>query len=523
MTNNCSAAREQRFQEALSACIEALEAEGGVDRAALLARYPEFATELTEFFADRDRIERLAIPLTPTAEMLTPGHADANLGTVRYFGDYELLEEIARGGMGVVYKARQVSLNRTIALKMILAGELATEADVRRFKAEAEAVAQLDHPHIVPVYEVGEHQGQHYFTMKLIEGGNLSGGKFQPREAARLLATVARAVHHAHQRGILHRDLKPANVLLDARGQPHVTDFGLARRVQGTARTQTGAVVGTPAYMAPEQALARADLTIAADVYGLGAIFYELLTGRPPFLGDTPLDTLRQVMECEATPPRSLVPGVPRDLEVICLKCLEKAPPRRYGTAADLADDLERWLSGEPIRARPTGSVERVVRWVRRRPVAAALLAVSVVAAIVLVFFLLERHSRQELARSTRNSRMPRTRPSVSASAVEQAGDSPPLAIHRRPATRPAVSWRPALRRRVGPRAGSARTAATRNRPDGPAGFRVVSPVAGVSPCPCDPARRSDGVLCPGRVCQQRSRRADRRRKGQRSTLGRRA
>jgi serine/threonine protein kinase len=268
-----SAEREQRFQEALAACIEASEAGRGGDRAALLACYPEFASELAEFLADRDRLARLA---APAAEMPTLGFAEDKAGAppslVRYFGDYELLAEIARGGMGIVYRARQVSLNRVLALKMILAGELATEADVRRFHAEAAAVAQLDHPHIVPVYEVGEHQGQHYFTMKLIEGGNLEGRTFQPPEAARLLATVARAVHHAHQRGILHRDLKPANVLLDAQHQPHVTDFGLARRVQGSAHTQAGAIVGTPGYMAPEQALARPDLTLAADVYGLGAI-----------------------------------------------------------------------------------------------------------------------------------------------------------------------------------------------------------------------------------------------------------
>jgi WD40 repeat protein len=396
MTNGDSAAREQRFEQALAACVELLESEGTVDRAALLDRFPEFAGELAEFLADRDRVDRLAIP--PTLETSSPKPTEMTPGTMRYFGDYELLEEIARGGMGIVYKARQVSLNRTVALKMILAGELATEADVRRFHAEAEAVALLDHPYIVPVYEVGEHQGQHYFTMRLIEGGNLSGAKFPPREAARLMATVARAVHHANQRGILHRDLKPANVLLDSQGQPHVTDFGLARRVQGSARTLSGAVVGTPAYMPPEQAQARADLTIAADVYGLGAILYELLTGRPPFRSDSPLETLRQVMESDPIPPRRIVAAVPRDLEIICLKCLEKAPARRYASAADLADDLSRWLAGESIRARPTGSVERAARWIWRRPVVAALLAVSLAAAVVLVFFLLEHRSRTELA-----------------------------------------------------------------------------------------------------------------------------
>jgi WD40 repeat protein/tRNA A-37 threonylcarbamoyl transferase component Bud32 len=297
---------------------------------------------------------------------------------------YEVLEVLGKGGMGVVYKARQIKLNRIVALKMILAGQLASADQVRRFHAEAEAAAHLDHPNIVPIHEVGDCQGQHYFSMKLIQGNSLARQvpRFQndPRAAAQLLAQVARAVHYAHQHGILHRDLKPANILLDEHDQPHVTDFGLSRQLeQDSALTQSGAIVGTPSYMAPEQASASRALTTAIDVYGLGAILYQALTGQPPFRGANTLDTLMQVREKEPVRPRLLEPRIDRDLETICIKCLEKDPQRRYGSAEALADDLDRYLAHEPIRARRSNLPERAFKWARRRPAIAALTATLLV------------------------------------------------------------------------------------------------------------------------------------------------
>jgi eukaryotic-like serine/threonine-protein kinase len=275
-------------------------------------------------------------------------------------GDYELLEEVGRGGQGVVFRARQKSLNRMVALKVIGLGQWATKAHLKRFRLEAEAAASLDHPCIVPIYEVGERDGQCYFSMKFVEGGQLDEVvKHTPlsiRQAVELIAKVARTVHYAHQHGILHRDIKPGNILLDANGAPHLTDFGLARLVESESTvTRTLEVLGTPSYMAPEQAAGNnpttAGLTSATDVYGLGAVLYQLLTGHPPFAGGTTYETIKLLLETEPRPLRLWNSKVDRDLSTICLKCLEKDPQRRYSSAFALAEDLERWLRHEPIQA----------------------------------------------------------------------------------------------------------------------------------------------------------------------------
>ena len=380
------------LDEILAAYLEEVEAGRPADRRAWVARHPGHEAELAAFFANLDHVGRLADPLRTAPHDpgrgpdLIPFPAPAGEGArVGYFGDYELIRELGRGGMGVVYAARQVSLDRVLALKL-LASRPGSGADVQRFLREAVAAAGLDHPNLVPIYEVGEHEGRHYYGMKLIDGGSLAQHaprlKDDPRAAASLVAQVARAVHYAHERGVLHRDLKPANVLLDGRGRPYVADFGLARRVDGEAGlTVSGSVVGTPAYMAPEQAEGRREaVTTAADVYGLGAILYELLTGRPPFPGESVLEVLALVRDAEPEPPSRVNPGAPRDLQTIALKCLEKAPRDRYPSAAALADDLERWLDGKPIAARPASPRERLVKWAVRRPSAAALLVASAVA-----------------------------------------------------------------------------------------------------------------------------------------------
>jgi tetratricopeptide (TPR) repeat protein len=389
-------ATDESLDAVVVAYLEGVEAGQRPDRRDWVDRYPQFAAELAEFFADQDKVQGWTAPLRQVADAVSTAveHSDQTVDREPVlssgpesasFGDYELLEEIAHGGMGVVYKAWQVSLRRTVALKKVLAGPSACRADLQRFRAEAEAAAQLDHPHIVPIYEVGEYDGQPFFSMKLINRGDLRQHlphfRSDARAAARLLSTVARAVHHAHQRGILHRDLKPGNILIDAQGQPHVTDFGLAKRVHSDSTASLpGGIVGTPSYMAPEQASGHKGLTTGVDVYSLGAILYALITDRPPFRAETTLETLRQVVEQDPSRPRALNPRVDFDLETICLKCLEKEPQRRYASALALAEDLDRFLAGEPIQARSATFWERAIKWAKRRPAAAALLAVTLAA-----------------------------------------------------------------------------------------------------------------------------------------------
>src|SRR6266498_2237257 len=297
-----------------------------------------------------------AVDATETTQSKTKARAAKILGEL---GDYELLEEVGRGGQGVVFRARQKSLNRSVALKVISLGQWASEAHVKRFRREAEAAASLEHPCIVPIYEVGERD------------------PMPPRRAAELIAKVARTVHYAHEHGILHRDIKPGNILLDKNGEPHLTDFGLARLVESESTvTRTLEVLGTPSYMAPEQAEGENEaVSSATDVYGIGAVLYQLLTGQPPFAGGTTYETIKLLLDTEPRPPRLLNPKIDRDLSTICLKCLEKDPQRRYSSALALAEDSERWLKHEPIQARHTGIFARGQKWVLRNPTSALLVA----------------------------------------------------------------------------------------------------------------------------------------------------
>src|SRR5437016_10018910 len=295
--------------------------------------------------------------------------------------DYELLEEIGRGGQGVVYRARQKSLNRTVALKIIGTSHGRTKAHLKRFRLEAEAAAKLNHPFVVPIHEIGQRKGRCYFSMGLVEGGRLDQiakrEPMSPRQATEVIAKLARTVHYAHQHGIIHRDIKPGNILLDTKGEPHLTDFGVARLLETeNDATCTIEVSGTPSYMAPEQAHAtNGHVSSATDVYGLGAVLYQLLAGQPPFTGGTPFETVRLLLETEPRQPRLLNPKVDRDLSTICLKCLEKDPKRRYSSALALAEDLERWLRHEPIKARRSGLVSRGRKWLQRKPATAVSVA----------------------------------------------------------------------------------------------------------------------------------------------------
>jgi WD40 repeat protein len=378
--------------------------------AELCQQNPELLTELEQRLGVLRHMQQLLATPDPLAtsiqESPSDGHAIAPPPTLP---GYEILGELGRGGMGVVYKARQIGLNRLVALKVILDGTHASAPDLHRFRTEAEAIARLQHPHIVQIHEIGEHEGRPFFSLEFCPGGSLdkklAGNPLTAHEAARLVALLAQAMHTAHEAGVVHCDLKPANVLLAEDGTPKVTDFGLAKKLGDAAgQTQSGHILGTPSYMAPEQAAGTSKLIgPTTDVYALGAILYDCLTGRPPFRAASVLETLTQVIADEPAPPTRLNPGTPRDLETICLKCLQKDPKKRYGSAAELAEELERFQKGEPIRARPVGPAERGWRWCRRNPAVAASLftvALSLLAAtgISLLFGFRAEWARQDEA-----------------------------------------------------------------------------------------------------------------------------
>jgi len=416
MSNN--AFTTDRLDEAVAEYLAAVESGVALDRARLLERYPDVAAELAQFLTDHDRLTCLAQPIRalvaiagntprevngndvtktfdPAAPARSSGDSQSTIAGQR-IGDYEVIRELGRGGMGVVYQARHVTLNRIVALKMILGGQFAADDDLQRFQAEARATAALEHSGIVSIYETGQCLGQPYIAMAYVEGPSLAevlqSGPLAPQVAARLMRKIVAAVAYAHDHGVIHRDLKPANVLLSLKSNvpsptsesgpatldlghwtPCITDFGLAKRLDGESQlTASGQLLGTPMYMSPEQAAGRIrEVGRSADIYSLGAIFYVMLTGQPPFLSDNPVEVILQVLESEPPLPRSIRPEVPRELEWICLKCLEKKPADRYASAADLADDLDRFLRREPVEARLPTLGQRLRRWMRRQPVLA--------------------------------------------------------------------------------------------------------------------------------------------------------
>jgi len=388
---------DPEFQSILVELLEQIEAGGDIDRASLSEQYPAYAEAIQQCLDDRNALQKAVSELTQVrSNDQVIEHNDATLppftGTgefvagdrIRYIGEYEILEEIALGGMGVVYRAKQNHLDRIVALKMILTGRLAGADDVERFQREAQAAGKLQHPNIVAIHEVGQQDDHHYFTMDFVDGHSLADQvcdeTLSPHRAADMIKTIAEAVGFAHQKGIVHRDLKPANILLGEDGEVKITDFGLAKLndkvgSQQAELTTTGQILGTPSYMSPEQAKGRLkEIGPVSDIYSLGAILYFCLTGRAPFVADSPVDTLQQVTNEEPVSPRALNRQVPIDLETICLKCLQKEPAKRYSTAWELADDLGRFLNDRPIAARRIGAIGKTTRWCRRNPAVAALL-----------------------------------------------------------------------------------------------------------------------------------------------------
>ncbi len=408
---------DERLCELLDQYVAAIHSGDDERRAALVVEHPE----LSSWIGKLESLDKLASPSGSRVSSRREARVSERLAHVptiawsdsdssfqsaattaeaigQIFGNYQLLEESGRGGMGVVYKARQRDLDRVVALKMILSSRLASDEEVRRFQQEARAAAGLRHPNIVGIHEVGQIHGQHYFTMDFVAGRSLArlseGGPLEPDRAARLMATVARAVHYLHAHGIVHRDLKPSNILLDENDEPLVTDFGLAKVFQDdTAKTQTGTILGTPSYMAPEQARGdTAEISPRTDVYSLGAVLYELLTGRPPFREENQLNTILQVLEGEPTLPHRINSRIPPELERIVMRALEKAPANRYDSAAGLADDLERYLRHEPLETKPIGLRQRLRRFARRQPALVAHgVGILTMAAIVQVNYLINR------------------------------------------------------------------------------------------------------------------------------------
>ena len=440
------------------------------DRTWYLERYPDFAGDLEAFFAEYDEFDRMASPLREIGREIQ-SRSDGHIPTLnptregqgfapvpRDFGGFELIRVLGSGGMGVVYEARQEAMNRSVALKMIHGGEWASIDDVQRFRNEVESIARLAHPNIVPIHAVGETRGHHYYSMPLMGGGSLADRldrlSADPKAAARMMIDIARAVEYAHRRGIIHRDLKPSNVLLDDADRPHVSDFGLARRIgEDSSLTGTGVLVGSPPYMAPEQSAGRSrDLTTATDVYGLGAILYATLTGRPPFRGGSPLEVLERARHREPDRPRSINRRVDADLETICLKCLEKEPNRRYAGAEALAEDLGRWLEGRPIRARRSGPARNLAKWSRRHPALAILsttLAVGAPAAFLATFaaYRASERKRSDLDASLYQTRIALAEREVELSNIERAEEL----LGECPVPLRGWEWHYLKRRRLGP------------------------------------------------------------------------